>query len=180
MPTAPTQEQNLLFQSYFTVSLLVELKNNDLLNSQYFERMTFGAPWIKEELRKIGVDNQGSAMMALYAMLVLPREIINQIYSSEYDKIDAFLAKHTQNTITNYSSDSSSVRYLRHIRNAVSHARVEFRPSDAVIFKDENHRTGENFSTELPLRYLGELLHQLQMVHISYIRDLQQQSDQSR
>ena len=138
--------------------------------------MTFGVPWIKDELRKIGVDNQGCAMMLLYAMLVLPREIIQQAYSSEYDKIDAFLKTHTQNTTTTYSSDASSVKYLRHIRNAIAHARVEFSPTDAVTFNDENHRTNETFSTELPLNYLGELLHRLQMVHIAYIRDLQKQN----
>jgi len=174
MPTSLSPQQNLLFQSYFTVSLLGELSNNDLLNSDYFEGMTFGAPWIKEELGKIGVDNQGSAMMALYAMLVIPRETIHQTYSSDYDKIDAFLGKHTRNTTTTYLSDANSVRYLRHIRNAVAHARVEFRPSDAVIFEDEDNRTSETFSMELPLNYFGEFLNQLQMVHIAYIRDLQQ------
>lgn len=179
MPTTLSQEQNLLFQSYFTVSLLVELKNNNLLASGYFEGMSFGAPWIKDELRKIGVDNQGCAMMSLYAMLVLPREIIQKTYSDEYEKIDAFLNAHTQNTASTYKSDLPSANYLRHIRNAVAHARVEFRPTDAVIFNDENPRTNEAFSTELPLKYLGKLLHRLQMVHIAYIRDLQQQSGRS-
>lgn len=142
--------------------------------------MTFGAPWIKDELRKIGVDNQGSALMALYAMLVLPREIIQNSYSSEYDDISSFLNTHTKNTATTYRQDASSVKYIRHIRNAVSHARVEFRPNDAVIFKDENPHTNETFSTELPLAYLGNLIHKLQMVHVAYIRDLQQPNGQSK
>lgn len=180
MPTTLTQEQNLLFQSYFTVSLLAELKNNNLLASRYFEDMSFGAPWIKDELRKIGVDNQGCAMMSLYAMLVLPHEIIQKTYSAEYEKIDAFLNTYTQSTASTYNSDLPSVKYLRHIRNAVSHARVEFRPTDAVIFNDENPRTNETFSTELPLRYLGELLHRLQMVQIAYIRDLQKQRGRAK
>lgn len=173
MSTTLTQEQELLFQSYFTVSLLVELEKNKLRESDYFERMTFDAPWIKNELRKIPVDSQGCAMMALYAMLVLPRELIQKTYSSEYDAIDTFLQTTTRNTATTYSSDKSSVKYLRHIRNAVAHARVEFRPNEAVIFRDENGCTNETFSTELPLKDLGELLHRLQMVHIKYIQDLQ-------
>ena len=176
MNTVLTQEQNLLFQSYFTVSLLVELKNNSLLDSAYYEGITFGAPWIKEELRSIGIDNQGCAMMALYAMLVLPREIIQQAYSSEYDDINNFLQSIMQNTTTKYRSDSSGINFLRHIRNAVAHARVEFSPNDVVTFFDENSRTNENFSSELPLTQLGEFIHRLQMVHIAYIQDLQQQN----
>ena len=179
MTTSVTQEQNLLFQSYFTVSLLAELKNNNLLGSAYYEGMTFGAPWIKDELRNIGVDNQGCAMMTLYAMLVLPREIIQQAYASDYDNINTFLQAHTQSTTTTYRSDSPSVNHLRHIRNAVAHARVEFHPNDVIIFRDANPRANETFSTELPLRHLGELIHRLQMVHIAYIQDLQQQKGQS-
>jgi hypothetical protein len=178
VPTTLTPEQNLLFQSYFTVSLLVALKNNDLLKSDYFESMEFHAPWIKDELRKIGINNQGCTMMVLYAMLVLPREILYKGYSSEYDKIDAFLETHTRNTETYYESDDPSVKYLRHIRNAVVHANVEFRP-DAVIFKDENNITGETFSTELPLEYFDELLNLLQGVHLAYIKDLQKKIGRS-
>jgi hypothetical protein len=174
-----TQEQDLLFQSYFTVTLLAELTNNKFIESSYFNEMPFGATWIKNELRKIGVDNQGCALMALYAMLVIPKEIIQQTYSSDYEKIDDFLKTRTQNTVTTYSTDASSIKYLRHIRNAVAHARVEFRPNDAVIFKDVNSRSKETFSAELPLKFLGELIHQLQMVHIAYIRDLQKESDRS-
>lgn len=174
MSTSLTPQQNLLLQSYFTVSLLSELCSNDLLQSDYFEGMKFGAPWIKEELAKVGVDNQGSAMMALYAMLVIPHETIQQAYESDYQKIDIWLGKSTQNTWTTYRSDAQSVGYLRHIRNAVAHARAEFRPADAVVFNDENTRTRETFSTELPLANFGELLHQLQKVHIAYIRDMQQ------
>jgi hypothetical protein len=176
--TAPlTQEQNLLFHSYFTVSLLVELKNNSLLDSDYYKGMPFGAPWIKNELQKIGIDNQGCAMMTLYAMLVIPREIVQQAYASEYDKINTFLQTHTQNTNTTYRSDSQSVNHLRHIRNAVAHARVEFRPTDVIIFNDENRHTKETFSTELPLKHLGKLVHELQMVHIAYIQDLQNSTE---
>lgn len=179
MSTPLTQEQNLLFQSYFTFSLLVELKNNRLLNSDYFQDMHFGAPWIKDEIRKIGVDNQGCTMIALYVMLVLPQEIIQQTYSSRYEEINAFLHEHVRNTNTNYSSDGSSPQYLRHIRNSVAHARVEFRPGDVIIFKDENSRTDESFSTEFSLNKLGELLQQLQQVHLDYIQDLQEQNTRS-
>ena len=37
-----TQHDNLLLQSYYTFSLLVELKNNNFLESNYFSEMSFG------------------------------------------------------------------------------------------------------------------------------------------
>ena len=67
------QEDDLLIQSYMTFSLLVELHNHGFVESDYFKEMNFGAPWIKENLLKVGVDNQGFAMIALYSLLVLPK-----------------------------------------------------------------------------------------------------------
>jgi len=168
---ATTQEQDLLFQSYYTFSLLCELQNNCLLESDYFEEMKFDQPLIKEELRKTGIWNQGCLLIGLYAFLVVPRQLIAQDYASEYSEIDSFLDQYTQNTKTGYKDDSQSIKYLRHIRNAVAHAHVEFRPGDVVIFKDEDIKTQESFSTELPLRYLGILLKKLQDVHVLYGQD---------
>jgi hypothetical protein len=184
MPITLTQEQDIMFQSYFTACLLVELYNNKFLESDYFQNMTFGAPQTKDALRSIGMDNRGCAMIMLYAMLVIPREVENvkQAYSSKYDEIQTFLTMYTKNTETNYKSDKPLIQYLRHIRNAVSHAHVEFRPYDSVDtvrFTDENHKK-ERFVTELPINKLGELNHRLQMIHMAYIQDLQQQSSQPR
>jgi HEPN pEK499 p136 len=171
-----TQDDNLLLQSYITVSLLAELKNNNFLESEYYDSMNFGIPEFKEPLREIGVDNRGSAMMALYAMLVLPRELVQNAYAAQYDAINEFLNNHTQHTATNYRSDSSKTDFVRHIRNAVSHARVSFRSNDVIIFKDEHTRAGEAFSTELPLMYLGEFLNRLQIVHLAYIQKMHERS----
>ena len=169
-----TQKDNLLFQSYFTFVLLAELRNSDFLKSEFFREMDFGSPWIKEELTKIGIDNQGCALIALYVMLVIPRELIFDNCSNEYDGIRVFLESHTQNTSTTYRRDSPTIDFLRHVRNSVAHARVSFRPNDVIIFSDENDWTGEAFASELPLQYLGELIQRLQRVHLQYIRKLQQ------
>lgn len=169
-----TQEDNLLFQSYFTFVLLVELNNNKFLQTQSFRDMKFGSPWIKEKLTDIGIDNQGCLLIALYVMLVIPRELISKKYSNEYNGIRKFLESHAQNTSTTYKGDSPTIDYLRHIRNSVAHSRVSFRPNDVVIFEDKNARTGEAFRTEVPLQNVGELIQQLQEIHLQYIKDLQQ------
>ncbi len=172
-----SQEQNLIFQSYFTTAFLLELKNNEFLDSNFFEEMEFGSPWIKDEIVKIGIDNQGALLMALYSMLVIPRELIQDEFLYEYDEINKYLATVAKNTQSDYHSDTPIVNYLQHIRNAVAHSRVSFNPKVSVIFNDErqNYRTNqkEYFSTELPLIKLGEFLMKLQTIHLEYISKLQ-------
>lgn len=167
------QEENLLFQSYFTFALLTELTSANFLKSDYFKAMSFGSPWIKDELENIGIDNQGCALIALYTMLVVPRQLLNSKYSTEYDGIRGFLRTHTQNTTTTYKEDTPDIDFLRHIRNSVAHARVEFRPDDVIIFSDSNSSATKMFKTELPLKHLGKFLQRLQSIHLKHIEHLQ-------
>ncbi|MFK7820750.1 MAG: hypothetical protein AB8G99_18675, partial [Planctomycetaceae bacterium] len=144
-----TQEENLIFQSYWTVCLLLELTNNNFTESEFFDSMAFADPAIKEQVRTLGVDNQGSLIMCLYTMLVVPKQLLEQQHADEFAEVQVFLEASTQNTSTTYASDSPTVDYLRHIRNAVAHARVSFRPNDVIVFSDQ--RGSDRFSTELPL-----------------------------
>ena len=174
-----TQEDNLLFQSYFTFVLLVELRNHDFQNSEYFENMRFGSPWIQKEISNIGIDNQGCALIALYVMLVIPRELISKKYPNEYSDIGDFLKHNTTHTSTNYPEDIPNIDYLRHIRNSVTHGRVSFKPKHSIIFEDERDgkkNTKYTFRTELPLIRVGALLQMLQSVHLMYIQDLQRRN----
>lgn len=173
------QHQLFLFHSYFTAYLLNELSRNDFLKSDFFEGMNFGMPWIKDELRKNGVNNQGCAMMVLYAMLVIPHETIQKAYSDDYNNINLFLEKCAIDTRTSYRSDKKSVNFIKHFRNAVSHVLVEFRPDGSIRFKDMNPRTKESFSTILTRQNLSQFINQLQKVHFKYIEDLKQQISQS-
>lgn len=167
------QEENLLFQSYFTFALLTELTSANFLKSEYFKAMSFGSPWIKDELENIGIDNQGCALIALYTMLVVPRQLLNSKYSTEYDGIQGFMRTNTQNTATTYKEDTPDIDFLRHIRNSVAHARVEFRPDGVIIFSDSNKDYTKMFKTELPLKHLGEFLQRLQSIHLKHIEHLQ-------
>jgi len=119
-----TQEQNLIFQSYFSTVLSTELKNNDFLASDFFESMKFGSPWVKDEISKIGIDNQGLLLMTLYSMLVIPKELIQNEFKSEYAEINKYLSTIAINTHSDYGNDKPVVNYLNHIRNSVAHSRV--------------------------------------------------------
>ncbi|MBE0434224.1 MAG: hypothetical protein IBX56_00280 [Methylomicrobium sp.] len=80
-----TQEENLVLQTYYTTSLLAELKNNNFIGSEFFDPMNFVQACIKDELKKIDVDNQGTLLMILYALLVVPRELTGKKYKQEQE-----------------------------------------------------------------------------------------------
>jgi len=166
-----THADNLILQAYYTTSLIAELKNNKFMESGFYQDMTFGQPVIKEELYKIGVDNQGAALMALYAMLVIPREILKEKYSAEYEKLNDFLKDVVTDTVTSYPDDSPEVNFIRHIRNSVAHAQVEFEPNDYVLFRDRDDRRSYQFETRLPLKFLGTFIGQFQVLLMRFVSD---------
>jgi len=166
-----TRDDNLILQTYYSVTLLIELQKNGFVNSEFFQSMDFEQTGIKEAIRKIGVDNQGSALIALYAMLVVPWQILKDRYPTDFSNIQTFLTNHCNNTITNYPKDCSVVDYVRHIRNSVAHARVEFKPNDIVRFTDNDLGGKHSFKTELPLKYFYELIRILERVHVRYVAD---------
>ena len=169
------QVENIILQSYLTVALLIELNNNRFLDSDYFEKMNFGNPSLKPLLQQVGVDNQGSLLMVLYAMLCLPKEKIFDVYKAAFNGIDTEIAKRATTTKTSYQKDSPHVNYARHIRNAVAHGNVEFSGS-AVIFSDKDEKKGEYFTTEIPLDQIGTILMELQKLTNKYVDDINNRS----
>src|SRR5574338_541051 len=154
-----SQEMNLILQSYYTVALLSALStNNNLVGSEYYKSLNLDF-LVRDGIEQVGIDNQGCALMTLYAMLVIPKELISNKYSAAYDAIDLKLASLTIETNSTYGE--SPVRYLKHIRNAVAHARVSFAPGESITFEDRDDKKGHRFTTTMPLRNLGQLLNEL-------------------
>lgn len=174
-----SQADNLLLQSYYSVLFLVELRNNKLLESQYFKDMEFGVPWVKKAIESIGIDNQGSLLMSLYAMLVIPKELIFEKYPEKVNNIQRFLRSNCIIKRNDYNSDKDDIDCLRHIRNAVSHAKVEFDPQETVTFTDTNFRSKKTIVLELPLRLVDSLLLNLQELHLMHIRANQNRQEDS-
>ena len=46
--------------------------------------MIFDFPQIKEQLKKTDIDNQGTLIIALYTMLVIPKETIEQRFPDKF------------------------------------------------------------------------------------------------
>jgi hypothetical protein len=176
---AINQEDNLLIQSYFTVTFLTELKNNDFLNSDYYKNMEFGDKYLQNNLPSVGIDNQGALLIFLYTMLVIPKQLLEKKFPEKFIEINIKLDKIKSKANSNYKQDNTKgilkIDYLRHIRNAVAHAKVEFIPNESVTFKDEDKRKGESCSITIPLILLGEFLTELQKIFTTYVESLKKQ-----
>lgn len=166
-----TQEDNLLMQTYFTTAFLVELKNNDFLNSDYYKNLPFEDKFVKASLPTVGIDNQGTLLIMLYTMLVVPKQLLEKDFPVEFEALNEIVNKLKSNAASTYRKDSDGIDFIRHIRNAVAHARVEFTPNVSVKFSDENNG-GENCEITIPLPNIGLFLIELQKVFVKYIEAL--------
>ena len=180
MTVTITQEDNLILQSYYTVLLFKELGEVNFEESSAFDNLNLPAG-IKKSLKDIKIQNQGSAILALYAMLVVPKELIEHEFQEEYRSIDDFLRNEVTLHKTTYKnqdeSNYQSISFIRHVRNSVAHAKVSFDSNISVTFNDRRvtkEKGGidkvEEISFSLPLTKFGGFLNSLQNVHMSYIQ----------
>ena len=165
-----SQETNLILQSYYAIALLNALsKDGRLTKSEFYGTLDL-APPIRSGIDQVGVDNQGCALMALYGMLVIPKELLKDKYKDEYDAINTWLASVLLDIQSTYTKSPKD--YLRHIRNSVAHARVSFDPNSTITFEDEDKRNGLTFCAKLPLVLLGSLLGKLQTIQFRYAQEM--------
>lgn len=175
-----TQEDNLILQTYYTVLLLKQLGEVKFEDSIQFDGLNLPSQ-IKQSLKDIGIQNQGSAIMALYAMLVVPKELIEQEFTEEYTKINEFLRTEVTLHQTTYRNendlDLTSINFIHHARNSVAHAKISFTPSGSVTFYDKKSTKTkggvekiEEISFSLPLNRFGNFFNSLQNVHLKYIQ----------
>ena len=66
-----------------TISLIAELINNDFLKSEYYQKLNWSDSEINiQKIKKIlaasGLSNPAMMQMCLYALLVIPRELLNE------------------------------------------------------------------------------------------------------
>ena len=168
-----SQEDNLLIQSYFTTAFIAELKNQDFLNSDYYKNVSFEDKFVKENLPSVGIDNQGTLLIMLYTMLVVPKQLLEKKFPVEFEELNGKINELKSEAKSTYRKDSEKIDFIRHIRNAVAHARVEFVPNVSVDFFDENNN-GESCKITIPLPKIGLFLTELQKVFMKYIETLKE------
>jgi hypothetical protein len=167
-----SQETNLILQSYFVIALLNALSQDKrLTNSEFYGTLDLSPP-IRSGIDQVGVDNQGCALIALYAMLVIPKHFLENKYKVEYEAMNTWLDSVLLDIQSTYTYKESPRDYLRHIRNSVAHARVSFEPNSTITFEDQNKSGSSSFRAKLPLVSLGSLLNNLQTIHIRYAQEM--------
>ena len=165
-----TNQDNLIFQSLYTVLFIKELNEAKQNDTAFFAGLPLSQE-VRSVIGEVAVGNQGCLLMFLYALLVIPREIIEDTFKTEYNEIDKELNTWKITTASTYDREPPH-KYIRHIRNAVAHGRVSFEPKVFVKFEDEytDKKTKKlsKFSTEMPLSKVDEFLNRLIRVHQTY------------
>lgn len=169
-----SQEDNLLIQSYFSTAFLIELQNLKFLDSDYYKDAEFQDKYVQEHLPSIGIANHGSMLMILYALLIIPKELIEKNYQQDFDNLNQFVDSIKSKASSTYKNDSPSIDYIRHIRNSVAHAKVSFNSKKEVVFLDENNN-GSECTITIPLANMEQFIKELRSIFFKHINNLQQE-----
>lgn len=167
-----TQEESLLLQCLATSSLLAALENDNFLQSEYFNQLDFGNEGIKHVLIQSGIGNPATMQMMLYALLVVPKELLpNEAYKHlehSFQEINPEIRKLLTDFETTYKKEKE-INYIRHIRNAISHCRCTYSTEDSknyVTFTDQNR--SECCHIKIECIKVGNILMDLQKLILEY------------
>jgi hypothetical protein len=166
-----SNNDNLLIQSYFTMALLVELQNSKFLESDYYKTTIFEDKFVHENLPRVGIDNQGCLLISLYTLLVVPRQLLENTFPNEFDGLNETIDSLKSQVSSDYSTDQVQIDNVRHLRNAIAHARVDFSSNGFVTFRDENSH-GSVCEIQMPLSNVGRLLTELQSIFMKYVEQV--------
>lgn len=180
MPTI-TKEESLLLQCLATTSLLGELSNADFFQSEYFEGLTFANAECKNILKLSGIGNPATMQMMLYALLVVPSELIfkKKVYETMDDiceNVNQFIKSLVVNETTTYTytraANVTPINYMHHLRNSVAHSKLLFETENRtnyVTFTDGNPNNNSVFcSFKMETQKVGWILMELQKVIMEY------------
>ncbi len=157
----------LLINSYFITHFLVELNNAQFLESEFYKNMQFKDRFVHEHLAKVGIANQGTLLIMLYTLLVLPRQLLEESFPQEFENLNGVIEDIALKKTSNYKKDYPKADHVRHLRNAVAHARVEF-DNNVFIFRDENGY-GDIWEVAISREKIGTLLESLKSIFAKYV-----------
>ncbi len=173
-----TSEESLLLQCLSTTALLAELDNNKFIDSDYFKRLTFANDNCKIILKQSGLGNPATMQMMLYALLIVPREILSRTtYSSlktYVEKRSLFICSLIEEACSTYDNEDSieKINYFRHIRNAVAHSKCNYlseNQKNYVVFTDD--MSSKRCSIKMECYKVGIVLMELQKLIMEYYNE---------
>lgn len=135
------------YTSLASCNLLIMLNCNNFLESDEFKNKYFKGSdaWNTQILKQVGIGNLSVMLMILYALIVLPKEQLNNEHSDYLsildDAIDISCSHYVIDIETNYNgeknSDLHTINFHDHMRNAISHGRSKLTNKDKIIFTDK-------------------------------------------
>lgn len=164
-----TEEDNLIIQPFMIGNLLLELKEKDFLNSEYFEKKISGS--ICEVLKSMTLDSQGMVIILFYTFLVIPYEKLRTKLRLEYEKINIKIDDAVTNKVFIVKNSYPDKDYLRHMRNSIAHVNFKFISNSSLTFIDEIKRKKYCFELTIPLNQIHNILFDLQALIINYFKD---------
>ena len=173
-----THEESILLQSLATTSFLVELSNNEFLNSTYFEELQFENSGCKQILKQSGLGNPATMQMMLYALLTIPKEVLSR---SSYEILESYIERINplvyslieEETSSSYNGEEEkkNINYFRHIRNAIAHSKCDYDSNNNknyVTFIDNNSDNSKQCSIKIECYKVGFILMELQKLIMEY------------
>lgn len=176
-----TFEESMFCQALATTELLHLLSDSNFLESDYYKNLQFPAnnDILKDILKHSGIGNPATIQMFLYALLVMPKEILK---NSEFEEncgyyFNAIIIEFIYKFETHYSNEANTdladIDFYNHIRNSVAHSNCCYKTiegCDYVIFKDEIPSNKEQYC-EITIKTadVGTLLTNLQNKMIEYL-----------
>ncbi len=172
-----SKEDSLILQSWSSASMIGHLSNTGFLKSNIYLNLPLSAlqRWTIDHS---GIGNPAMMQMMLYALLVIPKEILSADVK-EYHRIEhtfniyaSYLAE--EGTVSTYKNEQilENINYYKHIRNSVSHSRCEYYGSDPeffVHFLDNNQFSGEECHIRIRCDNVGKLLDELSKIMELYL-----------
>lgn len=178
-----TAEESFFLQCLSTTALLAELDNNNFLQSDYFNKLNFQNESFKTVMKISGLGNPATMQMMLYALLVIPKEILS---ISNYSKLKSYAKRINplvfslieQDSHSTYKGEQSKekIDYFRHIRNAVAHSKCDYSSNghkNYVIFNDKS--CSQHCYIKIECCKVGLILMELQKLLLEYFDEKQKQ-----
>lgn len=102
----------------------------------------------------------------------MPRQLLEHAFPNEFNGLNRTIESLKHQASSNYITDQGQIDYVRHLRNAVAHARVDFSNNGFVTFWYENGR-GSVCEIQVPLSNVGRLLTELQSIFMKYVEQVE-------
>lgn len=143
-----TAKESMFCQTIANVSLITSLATNGFFGSQYYKNMKWSYGGINQKnisaiLEKSGLGNPAMLQMYMYALLVMPKELVGDDFCKSSFNDEAKKVVFDFDSTYPNEEHQESMNYYRHIRNAIAHSKCDYKTikgTNCVTFKDIDPR----------------------------------------